>query len=316
VIRITTLLLVMFLGSAWGATEKATVASYLKHDWYFTEIVIFRHRNIEPTEDLLHSEPRKFPLRLQSLEFDTSMDFQYPNLDLSAGLPPSLPGWMTLAKPPIALSESAAGPRPAKPTYRIAIPTELISPAFPTEMSLPETDLGGEHLQDVAREEFSRFEEKLTRKSLRWLSDGFSLLREVARMRRSSQFEVLHHGRWLQAVPERDIEAPFLLQLGERMPSGQHEIEGTLNVTLGRYLHVGANLWVQSEPLIQDDKAIESASLNERVDYAQLTEQRRMRSNETHYLDHPKIGLIVRIEPIEVPQALLDLVRAINEAEN
>lgn len=309
------LLLAVLVGTAWGDPSRTTVASYLEHDWYFTEVVIFRHRNVEATEDLLHSEARRFPLRLQSFEFDTSKQFEYPTLDLSDGLPPSLPSWMTLEKPPLAHPESAAGPRPANPEHRMAIPTELISPAIPTEMVPEEIDKGEKNLQDVAREAFSKFEQALTRNSLRWLSAELSLLHDVTRMRRSTQFDVLHHGRWLQAVPGRHRETPLLIQLGKRMSDGHHEIEGTLSVTLGRYLHVGADLWVRSEPALPDG-GTGNAIINEIVGYARLVEQRRMRSNETHYLDHPQIGIVVRIEPLEVPQALLSLIRAINKSED
>ena len=35
-----------------------------------------------------------------------------------------------------------------------------------------------------------------------------------------------------------------------------------------------------------------------------LDESRRMRSAEIHYLDHPKFGVIVRIDPVLVPEAV------------
>ena len=35
-----------------------------------------------------------------------------------------------------------------------------------------------------------------------------------------------------------------------------------------------------------------------------LDESRRMRSEEIHYLDHPKFGVIVRIDPVLVPEAV------------
>ena len=39
--------------------------------------------------------------------------------------------------------------------------------------------------------------------------------------------------------------------------------------------------------------------------YMELREQRRMRSGELHYLDHPKFGILARVDPIQPPEALL-----------
>jgi hypothetical protein len=33
----------------------------------------------------------------------------------------------------------------------------------------------------------------------------------------------------------------------------------------------------------------------------ELREQRRMRSGELHYLDHPKFGVLARIDPVQAP---------------
>jgi hypothetical protein len=41
--------------------------------------------------------------------------------------------------------------------------------------------------------------------------------------------------------------------------------------------------------------------------YFELNESRRMRSKELHYLDHPAMGIIVKITPVE---ASLELVTA------
>jgi hypothetical protein len=37
----------------------------------------------------------------------------------------------------------------------------------------------------------------------------------------------------------------------------------------------------------------------------ELREQRRMRSGELHYLDHPKFGVLARVDPIQPPDTLV-----------
>lgn len=44
---------------------------------------------------------------------------------------------------------------------------------------------------------------------------------------------------------------------------------------------------------------------NTPIAYFELSESRRMRSEEIHYLDHPALGIIVKITPIEAPESLV-----------
>jgi hypothetical protein len=47
--------------------------------------------------------------------------------------------------------------------------------------------------------------------------------------------------------------------------------------------------------------------------YMVLSESRRMRSEELHYLDHPKLGLVVRIDPVRFPDDLIQSFVALEE---
>ena len=50
-----------------------------------------------------------------------------------------------------------------------------------------------------------------------------------------------------------------------------------------------------------------------RAGYMVLDESRRMRSEEVHYLDHPKLGIIVRVDPVAIPEALRLRLKALQE---
>jgi len=125
--------------------------------------------------------------------------------------------------------------------------------------------------------------------------------------------------------------------------------EGTIKVTLARYLHVDINLdyapqgfplsinsdanelmngvtQIYSLPtpsvnrLVQNSKKespsslYDSSNLDNAINDHQQTEKRvyrlqesrRMRSNELHYLDHPLIGVLVKIVPVEIPKENID----------
>lgn len=44
-----------------------------------------------------------------------------------------------------------------------------------------------------------------------------------------------------------------------------------------------------------------------------LNQSRRMRSDETHYIDHPKVGLLIRVTPYKLPEADESLTAELNE---
>ncbi len=122
-----------------------------------------------------------------------------------------------------------------------------------------------------------------------------------------------------------------------------NSIEGLVSVTLGRYLHFAGQLWLEApvedyqaeqllsargaakvtaqtgleqvlvevESLAQTLREGAAANLVEaglatapRTAYFELNENRRMRSKALHYLDHPAMGIIVKITPVEAPAEL------------
>ena len=106
----------------------------------------------------------------------------------------------------------------------------------------------------------------------------------------------------MQPTPPRDAGEPLLLQVGTRS-GGVHALEGTLQITLGRYLHFRAQLWQSAAPTAQPQT----------FPYIELNESRAMRSGELHYLDHPEMGVLVRIDPVAVPTELAEAMSAASE---
>jgi hypothetical protein len=108
-----------------------------------------------------------------------------------------------------------------------------------------------------------------------------------------------------------------------RDPS-QVALDGTLRVHRARYLHVQADLLYYrpvagdggASPATQDDPATIPAPDSSDTAYIEqllaeedvtprlfrLTESRRMRSRELHYLDHPLFGVLVEAWPVELPE--------------
>ena len=191
-------------------------------------------------------------------------------------------------------------------------------------------------LQEALAQALRADAQQLAADSYRFDPSRLAQLSDVqARLRR--RYEILVAGSWQQPVPARDAPQPLLLQTGQRF-GDLFQLEGFVEVTISRYLHVRTNLKyfepelgaylvaadpmlaesVQAEiaaqdaadaeaaastPVSGDPASQEPAAVFERVvpegdHFMELAQQRRMRSAELHYLDHPKFGVLVRIDPV------------------
>ena len=151
----------------------------------------------------------------------------------------------------------------------------------------------------------SQLDSWLASTSFIWHTERLSFGSTATRLRRSG-YRIIDHGMWLQPVPDRDKAVRLLLQLGAPADSGVYEVEGTVSVTRGRYLHFDVKLWM-SDPRSLD---------GEKNGFFQLQESRRMRSREIHYLDHPALGMLVMVVPAEVPELAKDVVERMGGASD
>lgn len=237
--------------------------------------------------------------------------------------------------------------------------------------------------------------------------DDKELSREQARLNLRPGLRVLFHEAWRQPLSSSEESVAIVITGGDKVED-HHELEGSIRISLNRFLHFKTNLWRNFfvpnygqevaywpplpklpepvkptfnqkledsqeletnhletfEPSVQSnldsfsyfpDKAettnqfnLSSSDLNSDqgtlnlnlgTTYGQtnpkdfnfsidntldatasanlvseiitLKQSRRMRSNELHYIDHPRLGIIVKISPYEVELPQLDA--AINE---
>jgi len=158
-----------------------------------------------------------------------------------------------------------------------------------------------------------------------------TLSAEAQRVNQSRGRRTLLHLGWNMPMPGEDDPVQVRLWSGPQY-GDLHEIDGTLGFYVGRFLHVEANLYWSEfglEPAPAPDWFdADRVQLNtwqvplmppEPADYSPFPQfvplnalhfntQRRMRSNELHYLDHPRLGLLIQFTPytpIEVEPSLL-----------
>jgi hypothetical protein len=92
---------------------------------------------------------------------------------------------------------------------------------------------------------------------------------------------VLFHRRWTQPNDTKEKSPVALLK------SEDGTLNGTLRFYVSRFMHL--ELSADFTPV--------AASAGQLAPIYQIQEQRRIRSQETHYFDHPKFGVIVRVTP-------------------
>ncbi len=96
-------------------------------------------------------------------------------------------------------------------------------------------------------------------------------------------YRVLAHQHWQQTIDAKTVAKPVRV-----MATNPAELEGTIRFFMSRHLHLDVNLLFR-------DVAAGSGNLVYR-----LSEQRKLKSQETHYFDHPRLGVVVRVMPLDL----------------
>jgi hypothetical protein len=148
----------------------------------------------------------------------------------------------------------------------------------------------------------------------------------------AGEYRPLLHVAWRQPVQEQDLaRAVHVTTRPGESPAGSIDsapvswLDGIVRISVARYLHVEADLvyavpspsapWesgadIDTEASLAADAGPGPAGIADyeshpAPDYTwfRLTDRRRMRSGELHYLDHPVFGILVTATPYEPPAA-------------
>jgi hypothetical protein len=145
------------------------------------------------------------------------------------------------------------------------------------------------------------------------------------------RYQMLYKAAWRQPFVDKNDAPTIFISAGEPQARDRRELEGTLRLHKGRYLHVDAHLVLGKyeenfqaistgstealnaspnsfDPNHSDDSRFDNASdvpSQQEVialELFELKQSRRIRSGELHYLDHPKFGMLIQINRIEESQ--------------
>jgi hypothetical protein len=169
---------------------------------------------------------------------------------------------------------------------------------------------------------------------------------EVRRLERAAGYRVLAHRAWRQPFRAEAPALPVRIRSDDPQ-TGEIELAGSIGVTLRRYLHARLELY-RRVPATQEARSpleralgglgadepvrepgafgiepdgnrfplIESIAPEAGDGWFRIVHERRMRSGETHYLDHPRIAVLIRIEPFLLAEPLIGdgaVVRAVQD---
>jgi hypothetical protein len=127
-------------------------------------------------------------------------------------------------------------------------------------------------------------------------TDELALATTEARLANLRAYRVLASGGWIQeGLDENAAQAMNLANLGIVNPAG------SLRLYVSRFLHLGIDLEFRAEPQARGDAlGANPATLAELAPMGtkyRMIGQRRARSGELHYIDHPMFGLLFQISP-------------------
>lgn len=147
------------------------------------------------------------------------------------------------------------------------------------------------------------------------VSDGLTLSDNATSIANSGRYRMLRHFAWRQPGLDEKTAIPIQISLGSSMPLHLPDdikpydnfipasaeatpdrprmintttVNGSIKVRLGRFLHMEATL------VFTDTETLQSY---------RLSQSRKMRSRELHYIDNPRFGLLTRILPLEDTQS-------------
>ena len=139
-----------------------------------------------------------------------------------------------------------------------------------------------------------------------------SLNPQAATLARSGSYTLLFHQAWRQTIYASKTNIAIS---GGKVFNGHHELEGSISLSVGQYLKIQTNLWLtkfapaganttESWPELPDlpnsfTNDVDTSLSNPIQRIVKLNQERTMRSNEVHYIDHPVMGLIIKIIPVE-----------------
>ncbi len=128
-------------------------------------------------------------------------------------------------------------------------------------------------------------------------TENETLINSVERLNRSARYQVHYHSAWQQPIM-RKRSAEYV-----DIHSDNDMIQGKMRLYKSTYLHAAIDLWlVENTAKVNSWSDISPDGVD--IDMPRnphLNESRRIRSKKLYFFDHPKLGALLKLTPIETP---------------
>jgi len=171
-----------------------------------------------------------------------------------------------------------------------------------------------------------------------FINQGPAFVDKISKFEKTKGLQLVWSKKWRQPIPEKTkatldenlviIDIKKALNFKQALKSSaalvEIEVSGQLHLYRSRYLHLVSDLKVQhwqslesnnqldksinilpnhsnyEENIIPSNSSTPLTAIDEIPLRAAIIKQsRRMRSNELHYIDHPMLGILVRVTPVQ-----------------
>lgn len=133
--------------------------------------------------------------------------------------------------------------------------------------------------------------------------NAWRLTNELRRLKKThGRVMPLIHRAWRQQVRSRRNTPPLYLVSSDQIASETAVIEGAVQVSVQRYLHLNFDLILREARDIS--RAGDAGAYGQQSIYKnyRITNHRKMRSGELHFIDHPKVGVLILVSKYQVPE--------------
>lgn len=321
----------------------------LEDDWYTIEILIFEQPKANSNgpgveEDLTSEAPEKIPADVLSFRFDESewsRATKFVNeLTLVSSHPwfyedsqtPISPDWLgPFGETEVEAYHRALGVLPIPPSQR----SELFFTFFPalrvaeahqddegaiasTPINSPASNLirsnevpereAGVLLETVlieASHAVRSYEKSLQRESMRWQDTDLKLSSAANQMARRG-YQIKTHGKWIQSLTQAKEKRHFYIQVGDHVMNPFREYEAVIGFVKRQFLHVVVYCWS-----VKETSDSQSHHRETTYDAYVLEESRRVVMGEILYFDHPRFGILVSVQKLDLPPSLENLIQSL-----
>jgi hypothetical protein len=300
-------------GFAQTETDKDELDPYL--DWYQVELIIFKNLDANAR----HQE--QWPTQK---ELNLSEDTQSLNELLAIPLPAAMQaikeaGELALLQLEQELAEQTLFEQQSELTEEAAIDTTvaLVKPELVVEEPLIESATEKLSEQDNLLIAEDELEPVIT--FIPAAENQLVLGHQAQQLKYNKKYQIIYHGGWQQQLSDGQAMTSYRLSV----EADGNELDGTINIIRKRFLHVTTDLWMHE--LAIDTAEINTTVIEENIstfgdantlvievktdtanddavdviEYARLYKKERMKSNDLHYIDHPLMGMLIKITPFD-----------------